>query len=359
MAVAISAGTRPIGTTGPTATSESSCKSVAIGSKRDGTKRSGDLWAWGEWEPESDLIRKLDRPRSSRNHPRYLWQPYYVPRDDYGGLHNTDPFIFGDCFLYSNCGQVGSSRRGLKHLDQGSVIAFGSGRKADGDKKWMLDTVLVVRESCDYNPLESHEALEFKVPDAFLKVTDGPLAADLAQNPEKGGFQLYRGATRDDPIYEMFSFFPAMPAGGDAGFPRPFISLQDESFNEKGGFQLYRGATRDDPIYEMFSFFPAMPAGGDAGFPRPFISLQDESFNPRSWQAPKGHGRDRTLKELRGLWKSLVIQVHDAGLVLGTCADVPLRRAHTGASNDLNPDGNRSTGQVPLRAPGCGRYAQP
>ena len=279
--------------------------------ERDGTKRSGDLWAWGEWELESDLIRKLDRPRSSRNHPRYLWQPYYVPRDDYGGLHNTDPFIFGDCFLYSNCGQVGSSRRGLKHLDQGSVIAFGSGRKADGDKKWMLDTVLVVRESCDYNPLESHEALEFKVPDAFLKVTDGPLAADLAQNPEKGGFQLYRGATRDDPIYEMFSFFPAMPAGGDAGFPRPFISLQDES------------------------------------------------FNPRSWQAPKGHGRDRTLKELRGLWKSLVIQVHDAGLVLGTCADVPLRRAHTGASNDLNPDGNRSTGQVPLRAPGCGRYAQP
>ena len=279
--------------------------------EEDGTKRSGDLWAWGEWEPESDLIRKLDRPRSSRNHPRYLWQPYYVPRDDYGGLHNTDPFIFGDCFLYSNCGQVGSSRRGLKHLDQGSVIAFGSGRKADGDKKWMLDTVLVVRESCDYNPLESHEALEFKVPDAFLKVTDGPLAADLAQNPEKGGFQLYRGATRDDPIYEMFSFFPAMPAGGDAGFPRPFISLQDES------------------------------------------------FNPRSWQAPKGHGRDRTLKELRGLWKSLVIQVHDAGLVLGTCADVPLRRAHTGASNDLNPDGNRSTGQVPLRAPGCGRYAQP
>ena len=279
--------------------------------EEDGTKRSGDLWAWGEWEPESDLIRKLDRPRSSRNHPRYLWQPYYVPRDDYGGLHNTDPFIFGDCFLYSNCGQVGSSRRGLKHLDQGSVIAFGSGRKADGDKKWMLDTVLVVRESCDYNPLESHEALEFKVPDAFLKVTDGPLAADLAQNPEKGGFQLYRGATRDDPIYEMFSFFPAMPAGGDAGFPRPFISLQDES------------------------------------------------FNPRSLQAPKGHGRDRTLKELRGLWKSLVIQVHDAGLVLGTCADVPLRRAHTGASNDLNPDGNRSTGQVPLRAPGCGRYAQP
>ena len=279
--------------------------------EEDGTKRSGDLWAWGEWEPESDLIRKLDRPRSSRNHPRYLWQPYYVPKDGYQGLHNTDPFIFGDCFLYSNCGQVGLSRRGLKHLDQGSVIAFGSGRKADGDKKWMLDTVLVVRESCDYNPLESHEALELKVPDAFLKVTDGPLAADLAQNPEKGGFQLYRGATRDDPIYEMFSFFPAMPAGGDAGFPRPFISLQDES------------------------------------------------FNPRSWQAPKGHGRDRTLKELRGLWKSLVIQVHDAGLVLGTCADVPLRRAHTGASNDLNPDGNRSTGQVPLRAPGCGRYAQP
>ena len=184
------------------------------------------------------------------------------------------------------------------------MIAFGSGKKADGDQ-WMLDTVLVVRDSCPYDP--SNE-LEFQVPDAFIDVTGRP----LADNPGKGEFRLYRGATPDDPV---------------------------------GG---------------MFSFFPAMPASGNAGFPRPFISLPDESFNPRNSRAPKGHGRncrDRTLNELRGLWCSLVTQVHHAGLVLGTSAEVPPRRAHTGASNYLNTDGSRSTSQAPLRAPGCGRCA--
>ena len=286
--------------------------------EKDGTKRTGDLWVWGEWEPESNLIREFNAKHGGPYHPRYLWEPYWAPREDsYQGLHNTDPFIFGDCFLYSNCGQLGRNRRGLKHLDQGSVIVFGSGKKADGEKKWMLDTVLVVRDGFPYDPLALHKGLGCKVPDAFLHVTGGPLAADLAENPEKGGFRLYRGATPDDPV---------------------------------------RG---------MFSFFPAMPANGDAGFARPFISLQGESFNPRNWRSPKGHGRNcrgHTLKDLRRLWNSLVTHVRDVGLVLGTRAEVPPRMAAMDASNDLKTDRNRSlgaTGQVPLSASGCGGYAQP
>ena len=177
-------------------------------SEKDGTKQTSKLWAWGEWEPESDLIREFDTKHGGPYFPRFLWQPYYVPRNDYRGLHNTDPFIFGDCFLYSNCGQIGSSRRSLKHLDRGSVIAFGSGKKADSERRFILDTVLVIRDSCAYDPLEPDEKLKFKVPDAFLNVTGGPLAADLSENPQKGGFRLYRGATPDDPVGGMFSFFP-------------------------------------------------------------------------------------------------------------------------------------------------------
>ena len=67
----------------------------------------------------------------------------------------------------------------------------------------------------------------------------------------------------------------------------------------------------------MFSFFPAMPAEGESGFPRPVLDLPAEYFNPRSWQAPKGLWRDLSSDELRGLWGSLVAHVRRAGLVLG------------------------------------------
>ena len=70
-----------------------------------GGVRSGSLRAWGEWEAESDLICELNRPCQDSLSPRYLWRPYYIPKDNYERLHNTDPFIFGERFLYSNCKQ--------------------------------------------------------------------------------------------------------------------------------------------------------------------------------------------------------------------------------------------------------------
>ena len=252
--------------------------------EEDGTKRSGDLWAWGEWEPESDLIRKLDRPRSSRNHPRYLWQPYYVPRDDYGGLHNTDPFIFGDCFLYSNCRQ--GANPGLKRLGRGSVIAFGSCKKGvGGEWRWWIDTVFVVAKSDLYPVSAAYRVLKDRRSDVFGIVTGGP----LSDNHEAS-------------------------------------CATDERF------RLYRGATADDPVGGMFSFFPARPAGGGAGFPRPVIDLPREYFNPRVCMAPKGVSCGRCRDELHSIWTDLVAQVRQAGLVLGTHAEVPPRRAHTDES---------------------------
>ena len=213
--------------------------------ERDGTKRSGDLWAWGEWEPESDLIRKLNAQHGESHHPRYLWKPYWVPRTCYKDLHNTDPFIFGDRFLYSNCGQLSRSKRGLKHLDRGSLIAFGSGKMVDGKRKWALDTVLVIKDSFPYDPLDPRKALGGKVPDAFLSVTGGPLtaASKIRKNPEERGLRLYRGATPHDPVGRMFSFFPAKPAGGNSGFPRPFLSLIREKTSIPATGRLRRGTS--------------------------------------------------------------------------------------------------------------------
>lgn len=232
----------------------------------DGISGTGDLWAWGEWEAESELLRELDQ-MGDPGFPRHLWLPYYVRRQHgYRGLHNTDPFIFGGRFLYSNCHQLWKSR--LRHLSRGSVIAFGS-KKGD----WVLDTVLVVAGSVEYVAEAAGDSLPDWVPGAFLDVTAGP----LADNDAGVSFRLYWGATPTDPVDEMFSFFPAVEAGGDMGFKRPSIELPDECFTRT----LQMGA-----------------------------------------KSTPGLAPDTA----RQLWDSLVQQVRDANLLLGTHAAVPPRR---------------------------------
>ncbi len=229
----------------------------------DGRVHEGDLWAWGEWEAQSDLIRDLD-PSGAPGLPRHLWMPHYViPRSGYERLHNTDPFIFGERFLYSNCLQP--TRPGLRRLGRGSVIAFGSKRGG-----WVLDTVLVVADYVDYAAPEARIVLADWVPGTFLDVTGGP----LVDNGEESTLMLYRGATRDDPVNGMFSFFPAMRAGRDAGFERPSIEL-DERYFTRTLAQNHKRTCGLDP------------------------------------------------ETLRGLWEQLIAQVRDAGLVVGTRAALP------------------------------------
>jgi len=226
---------------------------------------NGLLWAWGEWEAESELIREL-KQLGDPGFPRYLWHPYYVRRHGYRGLHNTDPFMFGERFLYSNCHQRWKPK--LRDLERGSVIAIGSKR---GD--WVLDTVFVVSDSVEYTAGETRFDLAGLAPEAFLDVTGGPLAA----NEAGASFRLYWGATPSDPVDGMFSFFPAVQAGGDVGFKRPSVELPEQFFTKTLG----------------------MGAKSTPGL---------------------------TTDALRELWESLVAQVRNADLLLGTHAAVPERR---------------------------------
>ena len=164
----------------------------------NGNRHSGDLHAWGEWEPESEVIPDFVPQDSDPHAPRHLWRPYWIPRNTYRGLHNTDPFIFGERFLYSNCGQAAPSKAGLKRLGEGSVIAFGSGKMVGGKRKWVLDTVLVIKDSIAFDPLDPRGALAGNVPDAFLSVTGGPLADDpkLARKPVEGASDSTRERRR-------------------------------------------------------------------------------------------------------------------------------------------------------------------
>jgi len=232
----------------------------------------GTLWAWGEWEPESDLLKTLDRP--TQRFPHNLWRPYWVRKSNYLHLHNTDPFVFGG-FYYTDCKQASSpSLEGLRHLDPGSVIIFGSAQRPF----WVLDTVLVVRDHIDHDRDTYQDQLTGKVPDCYEDVVIHPTYTD----PDKTTRRLYRGATVDDPFDGMFSFFPCRPAGGNVGFERPRIELPAEFFNAG----LLQGA-------------------------------KGHSLNAEPVGAPT----------LKGLWQSIVEQILDQGLLLGTYAEVPPERA--------------------------------
>ncbi|MCY4615302.1 MAG: hypothetical protein OXC71_02790 [Chloroflexi bacterium] len=150
----------------------------------------------------------------------------------------------------------------------GSVIAFGSKRGG-----WVLDTVLVVADYVDYSAPEAQLALSDEVSEAFLAVTAGPLAG----NGDDASLRLYRGATLDDPVDGMFSFFPAMPAGRDAGFERPSVEVDARYFTQTLAQNHKRSC---------------------------------------------GLGSD----VLRSLWEQLATQVCEAGLVLGTHAEQPEQR---------------------------------
>ena len=98
---------------------------------REGRKHKGDLDAWGEWEPESNLISGFN-PEDDQL-PKYLWELYWIRKKHHTDLHNTDPFIFGDCFLFSNCKQRKHGKKtALQNLAPGSLIIFGSRKGGRG-----------------------------------------------------------------------------------------------------------------------------------------------------------------------------------------------------------------------------------
>jgi hypothetical protein len=245
-------------------------------SGRGKSVQQGTVWAWGEWEPESEIVKQLKRERPGD--PARVFRPYWIPKSEYSGLHNTDPFIYGG-FFYGNCKQ--NAQPGLRDLDAGSMIVFGSGRAGE----FVADTVLVVKSYLDF---DRH---------SYKSVTSSIVPA----------------------AYEYVFMMPTFASGTDAWY------------------RLYVGATIDDPLDGMFSFFPCAPAGDERGFPRPPIVLPGY-VNPKSFQAPGGAGRSGSAIDpsvVRNLWVSVRDQVLERGLALGVEAKVPPRRQYGAPSNSV------------------------
>src|SRR6266498_317400 len=108
-----------------------------------GAQCSTRLVFWGEWEAPSLVV---ERWTGSGDLPRWLHEPRWERPGWAGPRQNTDPWVFGDEFRYSNCRQGSNAK--LRRLAQGSVILFGSSLGG----AFVLDTVLVVADARPFVP---------------------------------------------------------------------------------------------------------------------------------------------------------------------------------------------------------------
>lgn len=190
-----------------------------------------DLLFWGEWEPTS--WAEPINPQGSCD-PHWMHKPFLEINgtntsqgiDEYA---NTDPFVFGDYFIYSNCrqmrtykGQKVSSR--LCSLQVGSVILFGSAMKVPFPH-FALDTVFVVGESKQYVPRNYKKGLNAFIPENFERIMGFEQWPDEFIDLQ---FRCYHGVTADKPINGMYSFVPCKPYNGiHVRFPRVILTNRD------------------------------------------------------------------------------------------------------------------------------------
>ena len=236
----------------------------------DGRAHDGPLAFWGEWEAPSHVIRRWDRRAAL---PTVLHDPYWTRNAPDRERQNTDPWVFGDTFIYSNCKQLtpADAPSALQSLPVGSLILFGSARAGE----FVLDTVFVVGEAAGrYWPMGPDTASEVEVEDAFRTCTIESLAR-LPARYAHARFALFRGATPEAPVGGIYSFTPCVPLG--AGSPR---------------------------------------------FVRPPIRL-DGLINPRSAQSPSGAKSRHRPADVQQAWDDVVDQVLAAGLDLAVRLDTP------------------------------------
>ena len=187
-----------------------------------GGVRESPLVCWTEWEAPSTLIKRFEQ---KPEHPGAVVEPVFsgtLPSK--GKVQNTDPYIFGDQFLYTYCKQVQPARWNstvLANLEPGTLILFGSHLGG----RFVLDTAFVVGDFITHSRENWHQKLGSEVSSVYRSVTLEPMYADPI--PAGVRFRLYRGATLERPANGIFSFVPCLPVYDDVipSFTRPTIYL--------------------------------------------------------------------------------------------------------------------------------------
>ncbi|MFC2080855.1 hypothetical protein ACFLR8_01430 [Bacteroidota bacterium] len=178
--------------------------------------KKGELCFWGEWEPQSRFELTGNRFSNKPSLPHAQHYPMFSIRGI--GGHNTDPFVFGEHFYYTNCKQ--NSYSFLRTINNDSIIIYGSERDR---RDFVIDTVFVVGTSELMQDYHQHP-------------TNFPLTLRQATIDLNGGLpnymRLYQGKMYDFNLYYSeekpytFCFVPCKTDCDALGFERPVIDWQ-------------------------------------------------------------------------------------------------------------------------------------
>lgn len=195
--------------------------------------KEDQLVFWGEWEAQSRVTPIVN---TRGRLPKYLNSPFLdtsVP----DRLHNTDPYVFGQCFRYIVCKQGTSDQ--LRNLEPCSIILFGSSIGG----QFRLDTVFVVSDvTVPFNTTNIHEFKQHELTKGqYFYASVLPMYDDMAQiEPDEENtcrirmgivYRLYTGVRFQERAQygSMYSFVPCKVYDHQNElrwvFERPFIDL--------------------------------------------------------------------------------------------------------------------------------------
>lgn len=178
------------------------------------------LTFWGEWEGPS-VFWKLDPPEDELL-PSIVHAPFRPAEVPTTSVQNTDPMVFGEAFIYSNCRQP--SQPVLRGLPEGSLILFGRlGKRGPTRKKepfFTLDTCLVV------DRVRSLPARPFDASSYGSDIVEDTALCPLHTEGTRGDLVVHTGSTRGQT--DIFSFVPAhISVEGPSLFARPELRPED------------------------------------------------------------------------------------------------------------------------------------
>jgi hypothetical protein len=177
----------------------------------------GELFFWGEWEGNSHFtpFPKTDFRKLPNGLHRLIADNF--PKNS----QNTDPYIFGNNFLYCVCKQRGR----MISLPSDSLILFGTPIPSEG--KFYLDTVFVVKGYQTSLKVLENEGSEYSI--NYKEQTLGQLNEYLKDPHVVNKNKIYCSKSWWDDN-QFFSFVPCKKGLNEFGFERLFIKLDDPSF---------------------------------------------------------------------------------------------------------------------------------
>ena len=159
---------------------------------------------WGEWEPESECKKENGYFVHKINYPsNIICKTTESCQGGCNGLNkplNTDPYVSGDYFIYSNCLQ--KRYTALRQLKKDDIIIFGS--RYGG--KFVLDTLFVVDK--EMKPDEMFSDCFEKATYRFIKTDNFKIYKAKMYNPKNPN--------------DIYSFFPCY----NEPFERPVVDLK-------------------------------------------------------------------------------------------------------------------------------------